>query len=66
MVLTLPGQPDICVYISAVYLHHDGSIQSNVFCSQLLANHAIIAYLSSHYVTWAWDVTSDYNKEKYV
>nr|CAB3244217.1 FAS-associated factor 1-like [Phallusia mammillata] len=50
----------------AVYLHHDGSIQSNVFCSQLLANQSIIEYLNAHFITWAWDVTSSFNKETFL
>uniref|UniRef100_H2YK07 UAS domain-containing protein n=1 Tax=Ciona savignyi TaxID=51511 RepID=H2YK07_CIOSA len=50
----------------AIYIHHDQSIQANVFCSQLLCKEAVISYLSEHFVTWAWDVTSPFNKEKFL
>lgn len=50
--------------ILAVYLHHDQSIQSNVFCSQLLCAPSIVEYTANHCVIWAWDVTSDFNKQK--
>ncbi|KAH9523587.1 pre-rRNA processing and 40S ribosomal subunit assembly [Bulinus truncatus] len=50
----------------AVYLHHDSSIFSNVFCSQLLCDEAIVNYLSVHMVTWAWDLTSQENTAKFL
>ncbi|KAK0069645.1 delta-like protein D [Biomphalaria pfeifferi] len=50
----------------AVYLHHDNSIFSNVFCSQLLCDEAIVNYLSVHVVTWAWDLTSTENTAKFL
>jgi len=40
-----------------VYLHHDGSVLSNVFCSQLLCTESVVNYLSMNYITWAWDLT---------
>ena len=48
----------------AIYLHHDGSILSNVFCSQILCADAVVSYLSNHFVLWAWDVTLPKNKAK--
>ncbi|GFR80461.1 FAS-associated factor 1-like [Elysia marginata] len=50
----------------AVYLHHDGSIFSNVFCSQLLCAEGIVNYLSVHFVTWAWDLTSLSNSSRFI
>ncbi|GFN79067.1 fas-associated factor 1-like [Plakobranchus ocellatus] len=50
----------------AVYLHHDGSIFSNVFCSQLLCAEGIVNYLSVHFVTWAWDLTSLSNASRFI
>lgn len=50
----------------AVYLHHDRSIQANVFCSQILCSESIVTYLSNFFITWAWDVTSDVNKSRCV
>nr|XP_022318721.1 FAS-associated factor 1-like [Crassostrea virginica] len=45
----------------AVYLHHDGSILSNVFCSQILCSESVVNYLSSNFITWAWDMTHETN-----
>ncbi|CAL1547158.1 unnamed protein product [Lymnaea stagnalis] len=50
----------------AVYLHHDSSIFANVFCSQLLCAEGIVNYLSVHFVTWAWDLTSTENSKRFV
>ena len=50
----------------AVYLHHDSSILTNVFCSQILCSDAVISYLCSHFILWAWDLTSQANKARYV
>ena len=48
----------------AIYLHHDGSILTNVFCSQILCSTAIREYFGQHFVMWAWDVTLERNKAK--
>lgn len=48
----------------AIYLHHDRSIQSNVFCSQLLCAPSVVEYMANHCVIWAWDVTSDFNRKR--
>ena len=50
----------------AVYLHHDSSIFSNVFCSQLLCAEGVIQYLSVNFITWAWDLTSASNTARYL
>lgn len=49
----------------AVYLHHDGSILSNVFCSQILCSESVVNYLSSNFITWAWDMTHETNCARY-
>ena len=49
----------------AVYLHHDDSILTNVFCSQILCSETVVSYLTSNFVTWAWDLTSESNKARY-
>ena len=41
----------------AIYIHHDQSIFSNVYCSQTLCAPAVVEYLNANYVVWAWDVT---------
>lgn len=48
----------------AVYLHHDDSILANVFCSQILCSETVVDYLSSNFITWAWDLTSEANKAR--
>ncbi|XP_046327782.1 FAS-associated factor 1-like [Haliotis rufescens] len=50
----------------AIYLHHEGSIFSNVFCSQLLCSEGIVNYLSSNCLTWAWDMTFEANRAKLI
>lgn len=48
----------------AIYLHHDASVLSNVFCSQILCAESVVNFLSSNYVTWGWDLTYEANKAK--
>ncbi|XP_071846611.1 FAS-associated factor 1-like [Apostichopus japonicus] len=48
----------------ALYIHHDKSIFSNVFCSQVLCADSVVSFLSQNFVTWAWDVTEDSNKDR--
>ncbi|KAL8568872.1 hypothetical protein ACOMHN_061448 [Nucella lapillus] len=50
----------------ALYLHHDNSIQAHVFCTQLLCSDSIIDFLSSNFITWAWDLTHPDNMERLV
>eukprot|EP00057_Strongylocentrotus_purpuratus_P028360 XP_011682834.1 PREDICTED: FAS-associated factor 1 isoform X1 [Strongylocentrotus purpuratus] len=48
----------------AVYVHHDKSVYSNIFCSQLMCTESVIDYLNHNFVTWAWDMTSPKNRER--
>lgn len=41
----------------AVYLHHNASITSNIFCTQILCSETISNFLSMHFYIWAWDMT---------
>ncbi|XP_064477091.1 FAS-associated factor 1-like [Ornithodoros turicata] len=50
----------------AVYLHHDGSVLTNVFCTQLLCSEAIVTYLTLNFITWAWDLTLDSNRDRFL
>ncbi|CAL4123192.1 unnamed protein product, partial [Meganyctiphanes norvegica] len=47
-----------------VYLHHDGSVLSNVFCSQALCQASIVDYLVANFVVWGWDLTHEANKAR--
>ncbi|XP_078352953.1 FAS-associated factor 1-like [Oculina patagonica] len=49
-----------------VYLHHDGSILTNVFCSQLICSETIVNYISGNFVVWAWDMTHDTNRTRFL
>ena len=50
----------------AVYLHHDGSVLTNVFCTQLLGFESVLQCLNNHFVVWGWDLTHESNKLKWV
>lgn len=50
----------------AVYLHHDGSISTNVFCSQVLCTESVVSFLTSNFIIWGWDLTLPSNYHKYV
>ena len=50
----------------AVYLHHDRSISSNIFCQRTLCNGDIANYLSANYLTWAWDMTMPTNTTRFL
>jgi len=46
-----------------MYLHHDGSVMSNVFCQQVLCNESVVSYLTNNFVVWGWDVTNESNRQ---
>lgn len=48
----------------AVYLHHDSSVLSNVFCTQAMCTDSVAAFLDENFVTFGWDVTSHSNKQR--
>ncbi|XP_041134083.1 FAS-associated factor 1-like isoform X2 [Polyodon spathula] len=48
----------------AIYLHHDDSVLTNVFCSQMLCAESIVSYLSLNFITWAWDMTKEANRAR--
>ncbi|XP_043911878.1 FAS-associated factor 1 isoform X2 [Protopterus annectens] len=50
----------------AIYLHHDDSVLTNVFCSQMLCAESIISYLSQNFITWAWDMTKEANRARFL
>ncbi|XP_063227416.1 FAS-associated factor 1 isoform X2 [Bacillus rossius redtenbacheri] len=49
----------------AVYLHHDGSVLTNVFCTQLLGFESVLQCLNTHFVVWGWDLTHESNKLRF-
>lgn len=44
-----------------VYLHHEQSVLSNVFCAQLLGSDAVLQTLSANFVIYGWDLTHPNN-----
>merc|ERR1719481_382832 len=48
----------------AVYLHHDSSVLTNVFCTQVFCAEAVIALLLENFITWGWDLTYSSNKQR--
>jgi len=48
----------------AVYLHHDSSVLTNVFCTQVMCMEAVLGTLSESFVTWGWDLTYPSNKQR--
>ncbi|XP_034939481.1 FAS-associated factor 1 isoform X2 [Chelonus insularis] len=50
----------------AVYLHHDNSVLTNVFCTQLLGCETVLQLLSANFIIWGWDLTFESNKQKFL
>ncbi|XP_054278521.1 FAS-associated factor 1 [Macrosteles quadrilineatus] len=50
----------------AVYLHHDASVLTNVFCTQLLCYESVLQLLATNFVVWGWDLTFESNKQKFL
>jgi len=48
----------------AVYLHHDSSVLTNVFCTQVLCAEPVIGLLLENFVTWGWDLSFNSNKQR--
>ena len=46
----------------AIYLHHDGSVLTNVFCDRLLKHDTIMQTLQHNFVLYGWDLTYESNK----
>lgn len=49
-----------------MYLHHDQSVLTNVFCGQLLGNENIIKLLNENYTLFGWDLTCESNKNMFL
>lgn len=48
----------------AIYLHHDHSVLTNVFCTQALCADSVVSFLSANFVTFGWDLTLSSNKRR--
>ncbi|KAJ0174278.1 hypothetical protein K1T71_010424 [Dendrolimus kikuchii] len=44
-----------------VYLHHEQSVLSNVFCAQLLGSDAVLQTLAANFIVYGWDLTHPNN-----
>lgn len=47
-----------------IYLHHDSSVLSNVFCTQLLGSESVMQVIENNFVFWGWDLTFQNNRNK--
>lgn len=47
--------------ILAIYLHHDASVLTNVFCTQLLGFESVMQIFENNFVLWGWDLTFESN-----
>ncbi|XP_063697658.1 FAS-associated factor 1 isoform X2 [Culicoides brevitarsis] len=50
----------------AIYLHHDGSVLTNVFCGQLLGHESIVTMFLDNFVVYGWDLTNEHNKNLFL
>ncbi|XP_040563996.1 FAS-associated factor 1 isoform X2 [Lepeophtheirus salmonis] len=46
----------------AVYLHHDSSVLTNVFCTQALCAESIVQFLNANFISFGWDLTNISNR----
>jgi len=50
----------------AIYLHHDSSVLTNVFCTQVLCTEAVLSLLMENVTIWGWDLTYSSNKQRFL
>ncbi|XP_050513741.1 FAS-associated factor 1 [Diabrotica virgifera virgifera] len=50
--------------ILAIYLHHDASVLTNVFCTQLLGFESVMQMFENNFVLWGWDITFESNRRR--
>lgn len=43
-------------------MHHDASVLSNVFCTQLLGCESVKQTLEANFILWGWDLTFESNR----
>eukprot|EP00040_Diaphanoeca_grandis_P027603 m.157359 g.157359 ORF g.157359 m.157359 type:complete len:623 (-) comp31052_c3_seq3:79-1947(-) len=46
-----------------VYLHSDSSMETNIFCSEVLASEDVRTFLNEHFVLWGWDMTTPVSQQ---
>jgi len=50
----------------AIYLHHDSSVLTNVFCTQVLCSEPVLGLLMENFTIWGWDLTYTSNKQRFL
>jgi hypothetical protein len=50
--------------ILAIYLHHDSSVLTNVFCTQLLGYESVMQMFETNFILWGWDLTFESNRSR--
>lgn len=48
-----------------MYIHHDASVLTNVFCTHLLGCESVMQVIEKDFVIWGWDFTFESNKHKF-
>jgi hypothetical protein len=48
----------------AIYLHHDHSVLTNVFCTQAMCADSVVSFLNENFVSFGWDLTHSSNKSR--
>jgi len=49
-----------------LYLHHDSSVLTHIFCSQILCSQQLVSYVTHNFVTWPWDMSHESNRQRFV
>lgn len=50
----------------AIYLHHDGSVLTNVFCDRLMKCDTIMQTFEHNFILYGWDLTHESNKNLFL
>ncbi|KAK9496792.1 hypothetical protein O3M35_012985 [Rhynocoris fuscipes] len=49
-----------------IYLHHDGSVLTNVFCTEVLGSESVLQMFTNNFVLWGWDLTNTENRNMFL
>ncbi|CAF2768867.1 unnamed protein product [Rotaria sp. Silwood2] len=46
-----------------IYIHHNLSMSTQMFCLNIFGSEIIVEYLLENYIIWPWDITEESNKK---
>ncbi|XP_017081121.1 FAS-associated factor 1-like [Drosophila eugracilis] len=52
-------QPEEENKLLAIYLHHDGSILTNIFCFHVMKTKKVLSTLKNHFIVYGVDITKE-------